>query len=95
MCAIRELVRQAGSDSNPRILCGDFNSTVTSAGYQLATEGYFNDDVLKQLQALENLNMPDGTVIYKYPPFLYSDVIDNIKKKLRKFLTMLISQYIC
>ncbi|XP_060067696.1 ABC transporter F family member 4-like [Ylistrum balloti] len=60
VCAIKELAKQGGSDCHAQILCGDFNSEVTSPGYKLAMEGYITDEVLRQLQALENLEMPDS-----------------------------------
>ena len=60
--AIKEVVSQAGSDLTPHILCGDFNSEVTSPGYQLCKEGYLSDSCIQQLQSLENLQFPDGTV---------------------------------
>ncbi|XP_069129852.1 nucleolar and coiled-body phosphoprotein 1-like isoform X2 [Argopecten irradians] len=59
VCAIKELAKQGGGDC-PQILCGDFNSEVTSPGYKLAMESYMNDDVIRQLQALENLEMADS-----------------------------------
>jgi len=62
VCAIKELVKKAGGDGQALVLCGDFNSEITSPGYRLATEGYLSDEVLKQLQALENLEMADGSV---------------------------------
>ncbi|XP_033740793.1 muscle M-line assembly protein unc-89-like [Pecten maximus] len=61
VCAIKELAKQGGSDCHAQILCGDFNSEETSPGYKLAMEGYITDEVLKQLQALENLEMPDSS----------------------------------
>ena len=60
--AIKEVVSKAGSDLTPHILCGDFNSEVTSPGYQLCKEGYLSDSCIQQLQSLENLQFPDGTV---------------------------------
>ncbi|XP_022293286.2 uncharacterized protein LOC111103940 [Crassostrea virginica] len=59
--AIKEVVSKAGSDLTPHILCGDFNSEVTSPGYQLCKEGYLSDSCIQQLQSLENLQFPDGT----------------------------------
>ncbi|XP_062578492.1 uncharacterized protein LOC134240412 [Saccostrea cucullata] len=46
---------------NPHIICGDFNSEVTSPGYQLCTEGYLSDACIQQLQSLENLQFQDGS----------------------------------
>ena len=60
--AIKEVVSKAGGDLTPHILCGDFNSEVTSPGYQLCTEGYLSDACIQQLQSLENLQFQDGTV---------------------------------
>ena len=42
--AIKELVSQAGGADKPHIICGDFNSIPSSAGYQLARDGYLSDD---------------------------------------------------
>ncbi|XP_021377441.1 uncharacterized protein LOC110465734 isoform X1 [Mizuhopecten yessoensis] len=61
VCAIKELAKQGGSDCHAQILCGDFNSEATSPGYKLAMGGYLTDEVLKQLQALENLEMTDSS----------------------------------
>ncbi|XP_062610899.1 uncharacterized protein LOC134272714 [Saccostrea cucullata] len=60
-CAIKEVVNKAGSDMNPHIICGDFNSEVTSPGYQLCTERYLSDACIQQLQSLENLQFQDGS----------------------------------
>ncbi|CAC5390855.1 unnamed protein product [Mytilus coruscus] len=60
-CAIKALLNLAESDSNPHILCGDFNSEATSPGYQLVLEGFLSDDMIDQLQSIENVDMPDGT----------------------------------
>ncbi|KAK3097801.1 hypothetical protein FSP39_013307 [Pinctada imbricata] len=58
--AIKEVVTKAGSDGHPHILCGDFNSEVTSPGYQLCTEGYLSDAMIQYLQNMENLQLSDG-----------------------------------
>ena len=55
----------AGSETNPHVLCGDFNSEVTSPGYQLVLEGYLSDSMIDQLQSLANLQLPDGSVRYR------------------------------
>ncbi|CAG2197946.1 unnamed protein product [Mytilus edulis] len=60
-CAIKALLNLAESDSNPHILCGDFNSEATSPGYQLVLEGFLSDDMIDQLQSIENVDMPDGS----------------------------------
>uniref|UniRef100_A0A0B7AGS2 Endonuclease/exonuclease/phosphatase domain-containing protein n=1 Tax=Arion vulgaris TaxID=1028688 RepID=A0A0B7AGS2_9EUPU len=60
-CAIKQLVEKAVSDLNPHIICGDFNSDVTSPGYQLAKDGYLSDDHIQKLQALQNLDNTDGS----------------------------------
>lgn len=60
-CAIKALVNLAGSETNPHVLCGDFNSEVTSPGYQLVLEGYLSDSMIDQLQSLANLQLPDGS----------------------------------
>ncbi|XP_071112326.1 microtubule-associated protein futsch-like [Haliotis cracherodii] len=59
--AVKELVSQAGSDSSPHFLCGDFNSTATSVGYQLARDGYLSDSNIASLQAVENLKLESGS----------------------------------
>lgn len=72
--AIKEVVSKAGGDLTPHILCGDFNSEVTSPGYQLCTEGYLSDACIQQLQSLENLQFQDGTVSrIKYSVFVTGD----------------------
>lgn len=72
--AIKEVVSKAGGDLTPHILCGDFNSEVTSPGYQLCTEGYLSDACIQQLQSLENLQFQDGTVSrIKYSVFVKGD----------------------
>jgi endonuclease/exonuclease/phosphatase family metal-dependent hydrolase len=58
-------VNLAGSETNPHVLCGDFNSEVTSPGYQLVLEGYLLDSMIDQLQSLANLQLPDGSVRYR------------------------------
>lgn len=74
--AIKEVVSKAGGDLTPHILCGDFNSEVTSPGYQLCTEGYLSDACIQQLQSLENLQFQDGTVSrIKYSVFFKGDNI--------------------
>ena len=60
--AIKELVLQAGSDLNPHLICGDFNSTPSSPGYQLARDGYLSDQHIHDLQALNNMDNGDGSV---------------------------------
>ncbi len=60
--AVKELVSQAGSDSCPHMLCGDFNSVPTSVGYQLAKDGYLTDSNIATLQAVENLDLQSGSV---------------------------------
>ncbi|GFN85747.1 glucose-repressible alcohol dehydrogenase transcriptional effector [Plakobranchus ocellatus] len=60
-CAIKQLVSKAGSDMNPHIICGDFNSNPTSAGYQLAKDGYLSDDHIRSLQAVEALTNSDSS----------------------------------
>lgn len=60
-CAIKQLVAKAGSDLNPHIICGDFNSKVTMAGYQLAKDGYLSDEHIRKLQTLEALTNTDGS----------------------------------
>ncbi|XP_035827524.1 actin cytoskeleton-regulatory complex protein pan1 [Aplysia californica] len=59
--AIKELVSKAGNDLNPHIICGDFNSEVTSPGYQLAKEGYLSDAHIRNLQAMETMDNTDGS----------------------------------
>ena len=61
-CAIKALTSLARNDASPHILCGDFNSESTSPGYQLVMEGYLSDDMIDKLQAIENVELPDGTV---------------------------------
>lgn len=61
-CAIKQLVAKAGSDLHPHIICGDFNSEVTSPAYQLAKDGYLSDDHIQKLQSLQNLDIADGSV---------------------------------
>ncbi|CAG5130917.1 unnamed protein product, partial [Candidula unifasciata] len=58
-CAIKQLVAKAGNDSCPHIICGDFNSEVTSPAYQLAKDGYLSDDHIHKLQSLQNLEITD------------------------------------
>ncbi|GFS27034.1 glucose-repressible alcohol dehydrogenase transcriptional effector [Elysia marginata] len=60
-CAIKQLVAKAGNDLSPHIICGDFNSKVTMAGYQLAKDGYLSDEHIRTLQALEALTNTDGS----------------------------------
>ncbi|BFZ09921.1 hypothetical protein BsWGS_12960 [Bradybaena similaris] len=60
-CAIKQLVAKAGSDLHPHIICGDFNSEVTSPAYQLAKDGYLSDDHIQKLQSLQNLDVADGS----------------------------------
>lgn len=75
--AIKEVVSKAGGDLTPHILCGDFNSEVTSPGYQLCTEGYLSDACIQQLQSLENLQFQDGTVSrIKYSVFVKGDNVN-------------------
>ncbi|KAJ8315192.1 hypothetical protein KUTeg_007342 [Tegillarca granosa] len=59
--AIKEVVKTAGSDMSPHILCGDFNSKEASPAYQLTTEGYLGDEMLQTLQNLTNVEMEDGS----------------------------------
>ncbi|XP_046583247.1 CCR4-Not complex 3'-5'-exoribonuclease subunit Ccr4-like [Haliotis rubra] len=59
--AVKELVSQAGSDSSPHLLCGDFNSPATSVGYQLARDGYLSDSNIASLQAVDNLKLETGS----------------------------------
>ncbi|XP_029649667.1 mucin-17 [Octopus sinensis] len=59
--AIREVVNRAGSDSNPHVICGDFNSSPKSPGYQLASEGYLADAMIQLLQSSKTMEMPDGS----------------------------------
>lgn len=59
--AIKEVVKTAGSDMSPHILCGDFNSKEASPAYQLTTEGYLGDEMLQTLQNLANVEMEDGS----------------------------------
>ena len=66
----------AGSETNPHVLCGDFNSEVTSPGYQLVLEGYLSDSMIDQLQSLANLQLPDGTVRYTVE-FVYNEQACN------------------
>ena len=66
----------AGSETNPHVLCGDFNSEVTSPGYQLVLEGYLLDSMIDQLQSLANLQLPDGSVRYTVE-FVYSEQACN------------------
>ena len=60
--AIKELVSQAGGADKPHIICGDFNSIPSSAGYQLARDGYLSDDNVTSLQQLELVETPEGEV---------------------------------
>ena len=60
--AIKELVSQAGGADKPHIICGDFNSIPSSAGYQLARDGYLSDDNVTSLQQLELVDTPEGEV---------------------------------
>lgn len=71
--AIKEIVRQAGSDTNPHFICGDFNNKPSQAGYQLAKDGYLSDDMILSLQADESVEMPDGPVSGNR-----FDVLDNM-----------------
>ena len=62
-CAIKEIVRKAGAESYPHIICGDFNSEPFSPGYLMAKNGYLSDEgTIDQLQQLHNLQFPDGRV---------------------------------
>ena len=63
--AIKELVSQAGGADKPHIICGDFNSTPYSAGYQLARDGYLNDRYVTSLQQLDRIEASDGEVSHK------------------------------
>lgn len=56
------MVKTAGSDMSPHILCGDFNSKEASPAYHLTTEGYLGDEMLQTLQNLVNVEMEDGSV---------------------------------
>ncbi|KAH9508393.1 hypothetical protein Btru_055090 [Bulinus truncatus] len=60
-CAVKELVSKAGSDLNPHIICGDFNSLFSSPGYQLARDGYLVDTNIKKLQAIQALELTDDS----------------------------------
>ncbi|KAK0040079.1 DNA ligase 1-like isoform X3 [Biomphalaria pfeifferi] len=61
-CAIKELVTNSGSDLNPHIICGDFNSPYNSPAYQLVQDGYLIDNNIKKLQAIKALELTDNTV---------------------------------
>ncbi|XP_055888209.1 uncharacterized protein LOC106076991 isoform X1 [Biomphalaria glabrata] len=61
-CAIKELVTNSGSDLNPHIICGDFNSMYNSPAYQLVKDGYLIDNNIKKLQAIQALELTDNTV---------------------------------
>lgn len=59
--AIKEVVNRAGNDFNPHVICGDFNSSPKSPGYQLASEGYLADAMIQLLQSSKTMEMPDGS----------------------------------
>ncbi|XP_050392254.2 mucin-2 [Patella vulgata] len=59
--AVKEIVSKAGNDTSPFLFCGDFNSEITSPGYQLARDGYLSDTNIQKLQSLENLETTDGS----------------------------------
>ena len=60
--AIKELVALAGGTDKPHIICGDFNSTPDSPGYQLARDGALNEENVKLLKGMKNVEMPEGEV---------------------------------
>ncbi|XP_059143429.1 nucleolar protein dao-5-like isoform X2 [Physella acuta] len=58
--AVRKLVSKSGSDMNPHIICGDFNSDHNSPGYHLAKEGYLSDNFIQSLQNIKSLATKEG-----------------------------------
>ena len=52
----------ADGPNNAHIICGDFNAWQGNPVYQVAKEGYLNDESMAQLQAMANVAMPDGSV---------------------------------
>lgn len=71
-CAIKELVGKANNGSFPHIICGDFNSSPDTPGYQLARDGYLSDEMIQKLQSSEDMEMPDGSVCR---PYIFIDFI--------------------
>ncbi|ESO92200.1 hypothetical protein LOTGIDRAFT_233228 [Lottia gigantea] len=59
--AIKEIVNKAGNDTSPFIITGDFNSEISSSGYQLGRDGYLSDVNIQKLQSLENLQTKEGS----------------------------------
>ncbi|KAK7476266.1 hypothetical protein BaRGS_00032459 [Batillaria attramentaria] len=60
-CAIKEVVGVAGGEGAPHIICGDFNSEWHSPAYQLVLDGYLSDASIRKLQAVERLELNEGS----------------------------------
>lgn len=60
-CAIKEVVGMAGGEGSPHIICGDFNSEWNSPAYQLVLDGYLSDTSIRKLQAVEKLELAEGS----------------------------------
>ena len=59
---MNELIAQADGSDKPHIICGDFNSTPDSPGYQLARYGYLSEENVKLLREIQYIEMPNGDV---------------------------------
>lgn len=60
-CAIKEVVGVAGGEGAAHIICGDFNSEWSSPAYQLVLDGYLSDASIRKLQAVERLDLSEGS----------------------------------
>ena len=65
-CAVKELVNVAGGSENAYILAGDLNALPDMAPYQLARDGYLNDEMIDKLQQMKTVAMPDGSVSHGF-----------------------------
>lgn len=71
----------AGTDADPYIICGDFNSEMVGPAYHLAKEGYLSDAHIRSMQALEKMDNADGSVSrwHEYANFILR-MISHIKQ---------------
>ena len=53
------------------MLVGDFNGWPGTPVYQLAKEGYLNDQSMSELQAQDCITLPDGQVLNSFKQFCF------------------------
>ncbi|XP_046552245.1 CCR4-Not complex 3'-5'-exoribonuclease subunit Ccr4-like isoform X1 [Haliotis rubra] len=58
--AVKHVILQAGGDEFPHVICGDFNSFPTSAGYQLMCDGSLSDSSKAFLTSVLNIKSSTG-----------------------------------